>query len=175
MAAGARLIKNGYIFSPIANYRQLILNRYQEAGQKSAHKATPKESKSVTLISTGTVFYDEDPRLQYTLYALCSQILIYSNRKHLPNDPRQDATRLSSIYGDTSHYLLHDTIYPLPKTSNFRLFQTDRVCRGKFQIVENIRKLSKRVENTVEKGETAHYEQFLLFTQYFLKTWTADM
>ena len=34
---------------------------------------------------------------------------------------------------------------------------------------ENGRKLSKRVENTVEKGEIAHYEQFLLFPQCFQK------
>ena len=31
-------------------------------------------------------------------------------------------------------------------------------------------KLSKRVENTVGKGEIARYEQFLLFPQYFQKT-----
>ena len=39
---------------------------------------------------------------------------------------------------------------------------------------ENGRKLSKRVENTVGKGEIARYEQFLLFPQCFLKTCTAD-
>ena len=32
---------------------------------------------------------------------------------------------------------------------------------------ENGRKLSKRVENTVGKGEIARYEQFLLFPQCF--------
>ena len=32
----------------------------------------------------------------------------------------------------------------------------------------------KRVENTVGKGEIAHYEQFLLFPQCFQKTCTAD-
>ena len=39
---------------------------------------------------------------------------------------------------------------------------------------ENGKKLSKRVENTVGKGEIAHYEQFLLFPQCFQKTCTAD-
>ena len=34
---------------------------------------------------------------------------------------------------------------------------------------ENSRKLSKRVENTVGKGEIARYEQFLLFPQCFQK------
>ena len=40
---------------------------------------------------------------------------------------------------------------------------------------ENGRKFSKRVENTVEKGEITRYEQFLLFPQCFQKTCTADM
>ena len=39
---------------------------------------------------------------------------------------------------------------------------------------ENGKKLSKRVENTVGKGEIARYEQFLLFPQYFQKTCTID-
>ena len=38
-----------------------------------------------------------------------------------------------------------------------------------FKFDENGRKLSKRVENTVGKGEIARYEQFLLFQQCFLK------
>ena len=36
-----------------------------------------------------------------------------------------------------------------------------------FRFDENGRKLSKRVENTVGKGEIARYEQFLLFPQCF--------
>ena len=35
-------------------------------------------------------------------------------------------------------------------------------------------KFSKRVENTVGKGEIARNEQFLLFLQCFLKACTAD-
>ena len=38
---------------------------------------------------------------------------------------------------------------------------------GNFRFDENGRKLSKRVENTVGKGEIAHYEQFLLFPRCF--------
>ena len=38
-----------------------------------------------------------------------------------------------------------------------------------FKFDENGRKLSKPVENTVGKGEIAHYEQFLLFPQCFQK------
>ena len=40
-----------------------------------------------------------------------------------------------------------------------------------FEFDENGRKLSKRVENTVEKGEIARYEQFLLFPQCFQKAY----
>ena len=38
-----------------------------------------------------------------------------------------------------------------------------------FKFDENGRKLSKGVENTVEKGEIACFEQFLLFPQCFQK------
>ena len=43
-----------------------------------------------------------------------------------------------------------------------------------FKLDDNGRKFSKRVENTVGKGEIALYEQFLLFSQCFQKTCTAD-
>ena len=38
-----------------------------------------------------------------------------------------------------------------------------------FKFDENGRKLSRLVENTVGKGEIAHYEQFHLFPQFFQK------
>ena len=38
-----------------------------------------------------------------------------------------------------------------------------------FKFDENGKKVSKQVENTVGKGEIAHYEQFLLFPQCFQK------
>ena len=44
-----------------------------------------------------------------------------------------------------------------------------------FEVNENGRKFSKRVENTAGKGEIACYKQFLLFPQCFQKTCTADM
>ena len=40
-----------------------------------------------------------------------------------------------------------------------------------FKFDENGRKFSKGIENTVGKGEIAHYEQFLLFPQCFQKTY----
>ena len=62
----------------------------------------------------------------------------------------------------------------LSQTTNFRLLQTERVCRRQFQFDENGRKLFKQVENTVGKGEITHNEQFLLYPQCFQKTCTAD-
>ena len=58
----------------------------------------------------------------------------------------------------------------LSQMASFRLFQTKRGCRQQFQIDENGRKFSTRVENTMGKGEIARYEQFLLFPQCFQKT-----
>ena len=59
--------------------------------------------------------------------------------------------------------------------TNFRLFQHWKNLRMTILTFdENGRKFSKTVENTVEKGEIAHYEQFLLFLQCFQKTCNAD-
>ena len=55
------------------------------------------------------------------------------------------------------------------QTINSRLFQTKKFAGDNFRFEENGRKLSKQVENTVGKGEIAHYEQFLLFPQCFQK------
>ena len=65
-------------------------------------------------------------------------------------------------------------ILTLSQTTNFRLFQTERVGSRQFIYDENGKKFLKRVENTVGKGEIARYEQFLLFPQCFKKACTAD-
>ena len=44
----------------------------------------------------------------------------------------------------------------------------------KFKLDENEGKFSKRVENTVVKGEIAHYEHLLPFPQCFQRTCIAD-
>ena len=49
------------------------------------------------------------------------------------------------------------------------------IADDNFKFNENGRKFAKRVENTVEKGEIARYEQFLLFPQCFQKICTANM
>ena len=62
-------------------------------------------------------------------------------------------------------------IYPLThyQTTNFRLQNWKEFADDNFKFYENGIKLSKRVENTVGKGEIARYEQFLLFLQCFQK------
>ena len=52
------------------------------------------------------------------------------------------------------------------QSTNFRLKE---FADDNFKFNKNGIKLSKRVENTVEKGEIARYEQFLLFPQCFQK------
>ena len=54
-------------------------------------------------------------------------------------------------------------------SSKLKVFADDN-----FEFDENAREISKRVENPVGKGEIALFEQFLLFTQCFEKTFTAD-
>ena len=58
--------------------------------------------------------------------------------------------------------------------TNFRLFETERICRGQFEFDENGRNFSQKVENTLGKRENAGYEQFLLFPSCFQKTYTTD-
>ena len=69
---------------------------------------------------------------------------------------------------------LHFNDLTLSQTTNSRLFKTHEFEEDNFKFVENGRKFSKRIDNTVGKGEIAHYEQFLLFPQCFQKTCTAD-
>ena len=62
----------------------------------------------------------------------------------------------------------------LSQATNFRPFQTQDFAGNIFKFDENGKKLSKRVENTVENEEIACFEQFLLFPQCFQKPCTED-
>ena len=62
----------------------------------------------------------------------------------------------------------------LSQTTHFRQLQTERICRQQFQFDENGRIFSKRVKNTVGKGEFACFEQFILFPHCFQKTSNSD-
>ena len=61
------------------------------------------------------------------------------------------------------------SVNPLPDDKNLDRFKLNQSADNNFEFDENSRKFSKRVENTVGKGEIACYEQFLLFPQCFQK------
>ena len=54
-------------------------------------------------------------------------------------------------------------VLPFPKRQTLDSSKLRHFADDNFKFDENGRKLSKCVENTVGKGENAHYEQFLLF------------
>ena len=62
----------------------------------------------------------------------------------------------------------------LSQTTNLESSKLREFADDNFKYDENGRKFSKRVENTVGKGEIAHFEQFLLFSQWFQNACTAD-
>ena len=53
------------------------------------------------------------------------------------------------------------------QTTNLDSSKLKEFADDNFKFDKNSRKLSRRVENTVGKGEIARYEQFLLFPQCF--------
>ena len=65
--------------------------------------------------------------------------------------------------------------YPLAKQQILDSSKLMEFADDNFNFYENGRKFSKQVENTVWKGKIARFEQFLLFPQCFLKTFTADV
>ena len=58
---------------------------------------------------------------------------------------------------------------PLPDNKFLNSSKLKEFADDNFKFDENDRKLSKRVEKTVGKGEIARYEQFILFPQCFQK------
>ena len=83
-------------------------------------------------------------------YLTCVELYcatVYSGKTHnpLPNDKVLDSSKLKEFADDN------------------------------FELDENGRKFSKRVENAMGKTEIAHYERFLLFPQCFLKAYNVDM
>ena len=60
-------------------------------------------------------------------------------------------------------------VNPLPDDKIFDRSKLKQSADDNFEFDENSGKFSKRVEITVDKGEIARYEQFLLFPQCFLK------
>ena len=65
-------------------------------------------------------------------------------------------------------------ISPFPDNKFLYSFKVKRFADDNFKFYDNGKKFSKRIENTVGRGEIACYVQFLLFPQRFQKTCTAD-
>ena len=63
---------------------------------------------------------------------------------------------------------------PFPKRQILDSSKLKEFADDNFTLDDNGRKFFKRLENTVEKGEIAQYEQFLLFPQCFQKTCNAN-
>ena len=60
-------------------------------------------------------------------------------------------------------------LYPITRRQILESSKLKEFADDNFKFDKNGRKLSKRVENTVGKGEIARYDQFLLFPQCFQK------
>ena len=71
---------------------------------------------------------------------------------------------LSTLYKDSSIFM---TMLTLPKRQILDPSKLKEFAEDNFRFDENGGKFFKWVENTVEKGEIARYEQFLLFPQCF--------
>ena len=59
------------------------------------------------------------------------------------------------------------TLLTLSQTTNLDSSKLKEFADNNFKFNENGRKSSKRLENTVEKGDIAHYEKFFLFPTMF--------
>ena len=64
------------------------------------------------------------------------------------------------------------TPYPITRRQILDSSKLKETADDNFKFDEHLRNLSKRVENTVGKGEIARYEQFLLFPQCFQKAFS---
>ena len=88
----------------------------------------------------------------------------------------KSATLLTELRGSAGTGLKDSVaLVTLSQTTNFRLFQTERICRRHFQIWQKWQiVIQTGTKNTVEKGEIARYDHFYLFPQCFQKACTAD-
>ena len=68
-----------------------------------------------------------------------------------------------------------ERINPFQNDKFWTLSKLKEFADDNFKFDENGIKFINRLENTVRKGEIAPYEQFLLFSQCFQKTCTADL
>ena len=73
------------------------------------------------------------------------------------------------MFSKCFYFSLDGLFNPLPDNKILDWSKLKQIEDNIFKFDENSREFSKRVENTVGKGEIARYEQFLLFPQCFQK------
>ena len=71
-------------------------------------------------------------------------------------------------------FFIWERVNPFPNNKILDSSKLKEFADDNFKFDENGTKFSEWLENTVGKSEIAHYEQFLLFPQYFQKSCTAD-
>ena len=96
----------------------------------------------------------------------------------LPIDGEQVKAKVSYLVGIQENSIVVSVtckgFLALSLTTVLDALKLKEFADDSFKFGENCRKISKRVENTVGKGEIAHYEQFLLFPQCFQTASTTD-
>ena len=83
-------------------------------------------------------------------------------------------TSLSANNFKLVDYKFSYLVLPFPKPHILDSSKLKDFADDNFKLNGNERKFFKRVENTVGKGEIAHYKQFLRFPLCFQKTCTTD-
>ena len=103
---------------------------------------------------------------------LQSYLFFFAENISLSDSKGQDQTAQNMILIYVSAKGLKSQLeaLPFPKRQNLQPSKLKEFTDDNFKFHEDGGKFSKRVESTVEKGEIARYEQFLLFPQCFQKT-----
>ena len=123
-------------------------------------------------------FVKKMARINYSV-AECNTILsAYTKFRHLGQCCAHASYCSYNYYNE--NYIYNKLMSPLLLLERFskrKIFDPSKhkgFADDNFKLDDNGRRFSKRVENTVGKGEIARNEQFLLFPRCFQKTCTAD-
>ena len=86
--------------------------------------------------------------------------------------PTLNKLSMTWTYWTGKHTSCEIFLKPFPKQHILDSSKLKEFADKNSKFDENGRRFSNSVENTVEKGGIAHFEQFLLFQQCFQKTFT---
>ena len=107
------------------------------------------------------------------------QMLLKIEKKNSGELDKKTFHSMIGEYGPRSYSIIiiptyQSYMYPFLKRQILNSSKLKEFADDNFKFDEYGGKFSIEVENTVGKGEIAHYEQFLLFPQCFQKICTAD-